>query len=888
MMDRELKPIMERVMRLKSKVLEEAYEWALENILPEMWYNGRWMKCAKGSSNVLFSEHSDMSYGMHYLTGMSTALKVLDYAISSERFHLPEDNDELLSDLKKSLFCYLFHDYNKVSDDTYRMRDCEANIKKLVRGTSFEELMKKLGLDVEDVCSAAYMTEVGTSQNIFSQRRVGKKSMSFQYNFNTLADGLSSRYLDSSDAGDIKFGGKFLISRREISKVRFQSTHLFALTGLLRDSVRKYLTVSNKFFLWDVPGSMLFVGEPLTSTDYGELARILKEKLGQEMTLERTMEMTDRTVGMEAASIIPPNRDDLDNFIRYKFSEIMHLPAGEIRDSERETYESYSREVYAMELDGFNIDCFGKKRYRDCLLSEDPEETTNDMRVAFVIRFLQLNITDIQKASKSDASFNPLERAMNRISKLTNKYDETYRKILGKEPRKSAILIPLIVHEFREDLEELYALVLKYMGKDVEENSDFSEVVRTILTGNMLELEDVPDKTKMSIISGGTGSYIAKKSNLYGVNTQTFSNRLVPSTSLANGRIDRLSAIENLLRKSIMKYRDSSAIMFARIPGPVPIISTRDLIKSYMQKENHTKRSNPSHPDELFVGRMEITPQVDNSFMLSVGDMRTDADAIRILKLVLEFSSITQMKVLVTYANSPVFGNQKETLRFEIHNSLLSSMGYDRLRCDQIGNAMMEIEIFERVAASFYSKFSDSNTAAVIREFARSPLSIFKFKKDRSRDGKGDDFILKKFEDIRKMVEKRGKNMKNLEVLAQRAAEIARVSSRDSNNSKTWLIRTGLEGFEKARSSLRKGREYSLEDMEEFCAGPIWSGIERDANLAKYKNITKVQSFAKALVTMLNDDFGGKVPSGNARSYLISAFEYMYIIKSEEMKKNGE
>lgn len=882
------RPNIESILPLRNRALQESYQWALENIIPEIWYSSKWKKCAKGGANVLFSNHLDMTYGMHYLTGISTALKVIDFSISNGDFPTPERTEDFIVELKRGLFCYLFHDYNKVSDDSYHMNNCEQNVRKLLQGSSLDKLMTHLELDDEDICSSAYMTEVGTSSKIFSQTRIGKKDMSFQYNFSTLADSLSSRYLSSSKSSDMKFGGKSLIKSRDIEKIGFQYTHLFALTGLLRDSLRKYLKTTERFFLWDLPNSMLFVGSKLEPTEYENISRMMKERLSQEMTLQRTMEMNDRTMGMEAASVFPPIKEDLDSFILKRFSDIMHLPSGEIKDKEKEIYENYSREVVDISLEGFNVNCFGKKKYRDCLLIDELEEITDDMRAAFVIRFLQLNISDINKVSRGNPSFKPLNEAFSKISNLSNKYSEKYGKILGKNPQKSTFLIPLIISDFKNSISILYPLILDFMGRNIADSPDFTEIVKSILTGDLQKLENVPEKRQMSIISGGPAHTIAKKSNLYGVNTQTFSNRLVPSISLSSGKIDRISSIDNLLRKSILKNRDSSAIMFARIPGPVPIVSTRELIKTYARKEDHSKLSNLSSPNELTVGSLEITPQVDNSFMLSVGDMRSDADAIRVLKLVIDFADITQMKVLVTYANSPVFGNQRESVRFEIHNSILASLGYDRLRCDEILPVKKELYVFTGVAASFYANFSVSKTANVMREFSRNPLSIFQFKSDSKNAGKKEDFILKKFKEICEMIEKRGKSMKNLEILAERAAEIARVSPNDSNNTKTRLLRTGLDAFEKARATLSNGRDYTLEDIEEFCAGPIWSGIERDDKFAKNKDIIKVQSFVKALVKMLNDDFNGKIPSGNAKSYLISAFEYMYIIKSKEMKKNEE
>ena len=876
----------ERVMSLKNTVVRDAYEWALNNIIPEIWNNSTWKRSAKGGSEKRFSEKNDMSYGMHYLTGISTAIKVIDYAISNGKFDPTISENELYAELKKSLFCFLFHDYNKVSEDSYHMENCEENVGNLLKGTKLSEIKDELELDIEDICSTAYLTEIGTSANILSQNTIGKKPLSFVFNFNTLADGISSRYSKMSSIGDIKFGGKYLIEKKEVGLVRFQSTHLFALTGLLRDSIRKYLDDTGRFFLWDLPTSMLFVGERIDSSEFDAIADVFKDRLRGKVTLEQTMEMTDRTIRMEAANIIPPVKSDLDNFIKKKFSEILHLPSGDIDESERIEYENYSREVYSFDLDGFTLNCIGKSKYRSCLMIDEIDEATDDMRIAFVIRFLQLNNNDVLKAAKKDPSYKLLEEALSHILEFSEVYSKKYARIFSKDAHKSTFLIPLIIREFRETGEKLYNSVLKYMGENDSDSVDFASIVRVLLVDDLIELSDVPDKRQMSIISGGPADYLANKSNLYGVNTQTFSNRLVPSTSLSNGKIDRLSSIENLLRKAVMRYRDSSAIMFARIPGPVPIISTWDLIKSYLQKEGHNKQTELTAPDELYVGRMEVNPQVDNSFMLSLGEMRTDSDAVRVLKLVLDFADITQMQVLVTYANAPVFGIQRESLRFEIHNSLLSSLKYDNLRFDQIAGAKNEVEIFTGIAASFYSKFSDSNTANVMREFARNPLSIFQFKNKSNGDDKKQDYILRKFKEIREMVEKRGKKMKNLEVLAEKAAAITRVYQNDSSNSKTWFIRIGLDAFEKARSSLTKGREYDLEEMEEFCAGPIWSGIERDSKLEKYKDITKVKAFTAALVKMLNEDFGGKIPSGNARSYLISAFEYMYLIKSKEMKNS--
>ena len=152
------------MMDFKSPFLTEIFDWSVSDVLSKVWDSGEWNRCAKGGNETeKFARHNDMDYLAHIFSGISMALKVLDYRYQKT----PVNENDLATEvrsLKRSIFCYLFHDYNKITGADYRMAD-KSSLAELVN-RYFDGIKSNLDLTDDEVYQVVFSTEKGTSYNI--------------------------------------------------------------------------------------------------------------------------------------------------------------------------------------------------------------------------------------------------------------------------------------------------------------------------------------------------------------------------------------------------------------------------------------------------------------------------------------------------------------------------------------------------------------------------------------------------------------------------------------------------------------------------------------------------------------------------------------------------
>jgi hypothetical protein len=245
------------------------------------------------------------------------------------------------------------------------------------------------------------------------------------------------------------------------------------------------------------------------------------------------------------------------------------------------------------------------------------------------------------------------------------------------------------------------------------------------------------------------------------------------------------------------------------------------------------------------------------------------------------------MLIRVSFSNSPLFQDQYEAIRVEVGSSICSSMGWDKIRCNNIDKVLDQIITFNAVNNGSLSKINFKETATVVSDYIFEPMSLFYHvhklifgKEDRKNKGFGKQFS-EKLESVRMLgyeVERDGgRKMKNVTELAKSAAKLVRPNWKMSGNDRTWMLRESLEVIEKARISTASGEDRDLSDYKEFIGGHILKTLDRDTSITWKPNESDIADFADKLIKLLKEDFGARVPSGSIKSYLIDAFEFEYM-----------
>jgi len=843
--------------KLSDDTLCNALDWVIDIILPEI-YNGKpdniWEKTVKGGEK--FHDYIDMDMRIHYLTGIACAYRLLDF------YKLKNKENYDLYKLKRASFIYLFHDYNKLTDDNISMSNCENNIEGILsKCKKLKEISNELNLNVNKICHGATSTEFGTSFNNIFKDNSRIENMSFENAFSRLADSISSFYSKQSTKEDfpehIYFGMKEIIKKGDVNFIEFQYNSLFAITGLLRSAIREYIADSNRFFLWDTERKIYYAGKKIEDYEYKKIEEYYNKnlkKLIYEDPATKIIQITDKTVRAPVLNFMEININDIKKYAEKNIHEILHMPGKNISENERSEAENYTREISNLSINNFNINFIGKRGYREGLNCEDIDE---DFAVRlFSVRIFQLKY--INKKPKID-----IQDLRNAINEQYKNMKDKFKRLIGKDGNKSVFIVPFVASNNSLDWENINNKIIQNLNLGNKLNINFDDIISNTVSSFLPEIEDVPEKSNMSIVNGRKGIIEAREENLYGINHQTFSNRTIVSTKNSSGKIDIISTYENMIRKLIMK-ESGNAIMYAKFPGPISVISIESILEMIAKTDKKNAIKNIEN-EAITIGNMEIPAMTGPYINIPVTKIEKDVDFIYVIERSIEFARKTGMHVSVVPAN--VFCEiDKTTIKINIFNQILNELGFSSISIEDLGKKYSELELYKSMATN------KSKIDKIMRDIAKEPMSIFYYAVDSKF------FSVDGYKIIKEILKNRGVYMENLEKLAEIAVRIKRIEEKASGTEKTWLIRDGIEVLEKMMATTKK----SIDELYDVCAGELYVGAERRLNYKSNNIIDDITDFTNALIEMIKDDFNGKIPAGNLKTYIISGFEYLYVLKSKE------
>ena len=891
------------LMDFRSDFLTKVLDWATGSIFSKVWFSSEWNRCAKGGNdNEKFASHRDMDYLAHIFSGTAMALKVLDYKYQKKPVKDNQIQEEILS-LKRSIFCYLFHDYNKITGADYRMRD-KRSLFELIN-KNLGELKKELNLSDDEVYQVVFSTESGTSYNIIKDANP-RSNLIFESNFSRLADTLSSRFnIEGSGKVEtiedsIGFGNEPIVPGKFLKKVLFGATSLYACEDVARKACILLIENSGGFYLWSTNRAIFYIYDKNDLTIQFELEKYFATLVNQILQPENLLSFNDRSVLNSASGVVEHTRDSVSRYVREedRFRKCIWLENIEVTSENRNSAEKYSDAVkFAAVTFSINFRALKDKSrtsLRDGLeisdITEDDKNIEERLRV-FISRYVQL------RPDLNSPDSNKLRVFLE--STLNTYKDGILKGLLGKVPRNSALLLPFAIQDGDIDWYRLLDDILLDLNRG-RSQIDYNDILSKIMIQSVdsLILPNVPDKFNMSMINGYPGSVRATGENLFGINTQTFNNRL-PTSGISNGKIDETSKFEFALRRNLVPRSGSGdeGLMFMSFPGAIPFLD----MSTYMTRLSYSPSEELSEVNDLKLSIVELNTRkrvvrLDSAYFYSVRHLKTEGDVPRntyqalVLRNTYQALNIykrTKMLVRLAFSNSPFFEDQYEAVRIEVGDSICSAMGWEKVRCNQVEDVLGQIATFNVVVNGSISKIDFKETAKVIGDYIRQPMSLFYHihklvfqEKDKKKTGFGKQFS-EKVEYLRKLAyvsdKDGGRKMKNVTELAKSAAKMVRPKWNMSGNDRTWMLRDSLEAIEKARVSLTRGENRDLLEYKVFIEGVILKTLERDKDKTWMPRDTDITDFADKLIKLLKEDFDSSIPSGSMKSYLINAFEFEYM-----------
>lgn len=898
----------ENYVDFEHDILSNAMDWAVDNIFQRIWLDDKWSKPAKGGrhpSKPAFELHRDMEYQSHIFTGCAMALRILDYYFNNHPEKLKEPN--MFTFLKRAIFGFLFHDYNKLTGTDFLMRD-KNPLFNFIENT-FQDVLSGLGITKDDVYQIATYTEKGTSFNGLSNN-MSTKDLQFEFDFSRLADSLSGRYNDgtSEDENDIKIGPETIVSGKRISHLLLSNTGTVALTDQLKKSCINVIKADkDSFYLWSDLNKIYYITpkqEINRSVLREEILKTFSKDVKKSMRPEKLLRLSDRSVDNGASGFLEHSRESMKSFIELARNLKMCIHLEDIKlDTEDKIRagEEYTNEILKYPTHSFSINFKftrgkeGGHSLRDGLDINDYEESQASERLnIFMLRYVQLKSTFISPVAKIVRDH------------IQSESEEINKLLVGKEPLKSVLIFPKLLNEKGIQWDCLLEEILKDLNLGIAE-VNYEVIAAKIMPSlfNSIEFPDVPSKFSMSMVNGYPGKENAKGDKLFGIRTNGFNNRL-PTSRISNGKVDQLSIYEfGLRRNSLLNSDKRGTLTYLRFPSAIPHMNLGGLLK---------KVSGSGLNETLIINNIDLDIESENhksssteqvrlydSILISSSEIDNEESILRALYNTIDIAKKTKMHARVTFTNAPIFEDQYETIRIDISSSILSFFSWNAIRCNEMDQVKETIQTFNVIGNGSLEKIDFKHTSEKMLDYIQNPLSIFShvhnllFKNgDNSRRGFGKQFS-QRIEDIRKLgyeVIKRGEEkMKRIEKLAGIASGIKHANWNMSASVRTEMIRDSLDAIEVARAKTKEGSVRKLSDYEDIVGGVILTKLRRDSERNNsWIPLESINEFSKTLIEMLEEDFSGKTPSGALKSYIINAyeFEYMLTIGNKGGKQNDD
>jgi len=902
---------LENYMDFKSDQIYDAMEWAVENIFQRIWLDETWDKPAKGGKhpdNPSFEKHKDMLYPVHIFSGCAMALRALDYYYDKFPEKLSRFKDqELENHLKRAIFGFLFHDYNKLVGPNDRSMVNKEPLLDLVTNT-LGDMLIQLNLTGDDVYDIATLTEKGTSFNYLSNDN-RLSNLQFEMDFSRLADVLSSRFNDkrAGQEEDIKFGPEIIISGKRIKHITFANTNLVAITDILKKSCINVIEKDpNAFYLWSDFNSVYYIG-PETGGNIEFLKeKILKafsEKAKQSLRPEKLLRLNDRTIEYSGTGFVSLNIDSLMNFLKSDkgIRSCIYLEDIKINSDQKiKSAWSYTDRMskYQTRSFSFNYRFVKEKKggysLRDGLKIKDYEDEQYQERLhIFVLRYIQL----VSSLQTKDALF-----VRERMGEVLKENADWIGDLSGKENRKSVLVFPQVLEDLSINWDGLVSDILRELNSETKE-VDYESILRIVLPSIFPpeQFPDVPSKFSISMVNGYPAKDEGKGDKLFGLNTNGFNNRL-PTAKIGFGKVDELSIYEYSLRRStVLNSQAEGTLTYLRFPGAIPHMDITSLLgrvaKSRKDERLLINNVELSIDPVNYLHQQSNEIRFEDSILLSTSEIGSEEAILRTLYNALDTAKKTKMQVRVSFTNAPIFEDQTESIRFDISSSILSYFSWYKIRCNEFDEIQRKIQTFNVVQNGSLEKINFKDTSRGILRYTESPMSIFSDVHNivfKSRDGKVYPFgkqFSKRIDDVRKLgyeVEKKGENkMKGIRELARIGSSMKQAKWKMSGSERTWMLRDSLEALEVMRAKTNNGSKRSLGEYKDVVSGVLSAKLRRDQdNTNAWIPVDRINEFSDALIRLLEEDFLGKIPTGAVKSYLIDAFEFEYMLTINS--KGGE
>ncbi len=851
---------------------------------------------AKGSSK--YKLLSDMPYHIHIINGIYPALLLFEELLQKEQI----ENKSIEHFLKVFMVAFTLHDLNKLTDEDDLKQTIEKDLLLFLDILETDQFFPEWKDYIDEIKFIILKTEERT-RNLANDLQINERQFVNDYlaELSQLADKFGSiknfdnivSFFDQTQKITFK-SYKKLSDIWELSYIGINENIYTLLSQKLLSIVREYIcTEKQNNILFNLRNGIVFIGEPLVANDLKIIKQNFSNPIQDEINPVEATKIDEQQVNFGFTDMMQLNKHLLWDIVRSHLSRKLlaintneYFNSGGHNNNLAEIIPDFldENELPLEIIDDSKANKWAKFIYQESKEWDDLE--ADEQKILYAIgleKIKYLATTRWGEELKRSVLLLSEKSSINSPDKKPNRTIKT----LAAMQKISILLEENDVNEIIHNQEDEILEFFSSQDDNFSDSTNWEQFVDMNLVGNFdndpdnfnFDFRDIPKKPDMCVICGQKKKNLYNDAKSFGIAPRGFNNRsnnTLKSTKVnicetCNTEIQfrRSFFAESRFRNSVCIYLDMGDYFINYIKQNILNIFRKTIEMEFVDSKNNTT---------VTIEKFSFDYDYYSLVFYSLSN-KTESHFYFIQKM-LKIIKQLSFKIYVQDLISPYF-LQKEMFVFDNCMPFVKTLGWNRIRIDQIDSVLEEISLF----FTFGKKQITSN----ILKYAENKLSIFSIyyglkEDDRKKvANKLTDFINKNKEEFVMSV------MDKITDYAVKASW-----GFGSMGEETWMIREALDVL-KLGCKEKLDRETIIEQI----AGMLYKKLKGDSGNVDQTNL---YNFSTSVYDdLFTNEWKGKIPQPGRMKNWIYQFAFLYSKKSldqikinaiqstiKELKRKGE
>ncbi|MEM0134266.1 MAG: hypothetical protein QXU18_03445 [Thermoplasmatales archaeon] len=851
---------------------------------------------AKGGSSDPLKKWPDVTYFTHILNAMVIGGKIFEAKFLTQRVKNNANPTELKKYTRLFFAAAILHD----SDKLFHEGMDGANNLEVVLEKNKQEIIKLCAFYLQDLGAPLQWWNDLKFLILRTENRTMDLANSISTHLNRTELATISQLLKLGDqAAGIKSVNTIQIFSEikklvdshlksigtEIHIIKFENLPQLLMLNILISAFFDFLKregIGKRNILSLFPDAILFMGPPLSESDYDNIFSIFRSKMSESNeNIDNIIENfapSGNSIKLNFSNVIESTPDIVRRYVE-KFNGRLLIWQGESWKNLNKEFDINSKligvpivKVKKNGKDKFNLDL---PEHSEEIFDEDTQKKRMMGLIACAERVLYScqPKTEIDYSKEDDLAIRTFgENVFHEADALQKMTIEaiSHAGLFKDSPLES------LSNEYDAICRSISSILTK--NYDAKSQIDYRKFFDRALGLGVL-IEDPPDKASMCIYCGIFADIPLKEENSFGIKPTGGTGRKITVLKYDelkfNGKICKYCMQENMIRRSEIGKENEALCMHVYLGDyyvPVNLENVISVLKSTILKSNEMRfedgGSSNTIKNTIFRVGKRSRKELESHMVLFIPKPKKKVEEFYRLYNILRFISDTGTKIRLS---SLISAKRIFLPMFEWDNapSWAKNLKMDWVRIDKLDSAIKELDLIYWAARISKSQNAISWVIHAVNMGRRGIFQVIY----RNILGDSAPVLLDKYPKLKEgvmwyMEKYRDEiNKRGMDRIVDEACGVI-IRGPKSNNDNTWIFREALRVYLRYYKNDR-------EDLKSKISGWIWVYANRQEYSGK-----KVQEhcvgFSDGFVDLMKSDFKDRIPRNDERKVLIAQFALMF------------